>query len=83
MMGKSCYVDNYNKHMIRNRKQALRCILSRYENSKNGYGLFWTGCVCNILEDRDVTNEVMLFRRESYFIMRHKTMLIYMAWRQN
>ena len=53
-------VDNYNKHMIRNRKQALRCILSRYENSKNEYGLFWTGCVCNILEDRDVINEVML-----------------------
>lgn len=40
MMGKSCCVDNHNKHMIRNRKQALRCILSCYENSNNGYGLF-------------------------------------------
>lgn len=60
MMGKSGCVDNYNKHMIRNREQVLRCILSCYENSKNGHGLFWTGCVCNILEDRDVINEVML-----------------------
>ena len=46
--------------MIRNRKQALRCIISHYENSKTRHGLFWTGCVCNISEDRVVTNEIML-----------------------
>ena len=40
MTDKSCWVDNYNKRTIRNRKQALRCIISHYENSKTGHGLF-------------------------------------------